>query len=1056
MPPRDFEPPSSVPSSDPLTRAGLVLGTPAYMAPEQARGDVDAVGAKSDVYALGAILYELSAGKPPYAPGESRDVLRNVVESPPTPLAQLRPDLPADFVALVERAMERDPARRLASARLLGEEVEAFRRGLDLRVYEYGAVEQIRRIVRRNRVASLALGAALLALVAGLVASILFARSADDARELAVAETGRTRAALERAEGQRLAAVSSSHAEKDPSLALLLGIEAAKRAPGLESASALHSALDRLLERRELRGHEGYVYDVAFSADGSRVASLAEDGTARVWDARTGEETARIVVRRASTVTFAPRGDALATIDGDGSVRLWSAADGAAVATLALESAIAESARRDVGSPTSGSATQLTFDASGERVAVFTTGGFAAVYSSRTGELVAQLSREVPAEPSAVPASVAFSPEGTHVLHGRSPRIRELARTDHSAQVDDGILGGHRSGVHAVAWSADGTRIACAESKRIVVRDARTRAVVRELEGLELDAAEPSQIVLSRRGDRLLQNRTTRSYVHGPWRAFDVDSGRIVAEGRGSCRAALDPEGLRIAAIDTEEENIALIDARTGERITSTRGHRYGVTRVAFAPDGRSIVTASRDRLVRVFAIEPGWPKDTWSGLVGREIFAFDGPSGRAIVRVGPESAVFVDARSGVELGQVFPLGAAAIAVDFEAKRARLCALAHREQDPTLPPAGTGVYDLERGELLYELPIEANGVLLADRDRDVMSLQGTISERDPRTGAEIRAVPFEGRLLAASLDGREFIAWRTASPNVIERVDRDTGVIRGRLEGHRGLVIDAEYSPDGTRLVTAAADSTARVWDLALGKAVRTLRWPAIETLRADFDPSGKRILVRSGREVRVFWADDERELVALTFAKSVAQSAVGAPIVARLAGFAPDDDYVAMCEPDGRVRLSPIDPLPLAMSVAPRELEPNELTRFQIGSEDERRVATRAFYERRPSASYEVGLARAALAEGDLDEAARRVDRAVLELPSFAPYHVLRSVIRARRAFAIRPEDPEHALRVTATFEALAAARAAGAEPLEFSSETELAPLATDPRWEALFAPRR
>jgi serine/threonine-protein kinase len=98
----------------PGTQAGAVLGTPAYMPPEQARGDQDAVGPASDVYALAAVLYALLSARAPYAElGSARAVLRRLLERGPTPLAELpTPPLPAELVALVESGMAREPAGR--------------------------------------------------------------------------------------------------------------------------------------------------------------------------------------------------------------------------------------------------------------------------------------------------------------------------------------------------------------------------------------------------------------------------------------------------------------------------------------------------------------------------------------------------------------------------------------------------------------------------------------------------------------------------------------------------------------------------------------------------------------------------------------------------------------------------------------------------------------------------------------------------------------------------------------------------------------------------------
>ena len=190
------------PSAD--TLAGDVLGTPAYMAPEQARGDLEAVDARSDVYALGAILYRLLAGHAPYATGpeSQRDtVLERVLTSRPDPLPAGIPD---ELVAICNKAMAREPEHRYASAVHLGDDLRAF---LELRVvsaHEHGRFADLRKWVRRNRGLTAAAALAVLALTAGLVTSLVFQRQAEDRYQVAL---GAIEQLLERVGRERLANV---------------------------------------------------------------------------------------------------------------------------------------------------------------------------------------------------------------------------------------------------------------------------------------------------------------------------------------------------------------------------------------------------------------------------------------------------------------------------------------------------------------------------------------------------------------------------------------------------------------------------------------------------------------------------------------------------------------------------------------------------------------------------------------------------------------------------------------------------------------------------------
>lgn len=149
------------------TGVGDVLGTPAYMAPEQAIGLPGLVGPRSDVYALGAMLYELLSGQQPYSqPGESagaQTVLERTCRKPPEPLASIAPNAPPELVAIATRAMAREPDKRYGDMRAFGEDLEAFLEGRVVRAYRTGPAAELCKWVQRNRFQ--ALTAAVLALV---------------------------------------------------------------------------------------------------------------------------------------------------------------------------------------------------------------------------------------------------------------------------------------------------------------------------------------------------------------------------------------------------------------------------------------------------------------------------------------------------------------------------------------------------------------------------------------------------------------------------------------------------------------------------------------------------------------------------------------------------------------------------------------------------------------------------------------------------------------------------------------------------------------------------
>lgn len=869
------------------TRLGTVIGTPAYMSPEQARGDLDQLGPASDIYSLGGTLYHLLAGRPPYDGRDINSVLQQVRIGALKPPRLWRKEIPPALEAVCLKAMAQQPEERYATARDLANEIRRWMADEPVTAYREPWTVRAGRWARRHRVAVAVASALVLSATFGLLLTTLLVSRQQSLTEIArqeavenafAAEEARVKAEEERHRAQELAEEGRQRLvrvyvgaglrlveQNKPAEALVWLTEALaldEGRPELERKHRIRLAgvLQQCTRPAQIYFHDGAVLWGAFSPDGHHVVTCSEDHTARVWNTRTGEPSTPPLRYNDSVTTglFSPDGHYVAAGGADNTARIWDVHTGRPV-TPPLDHPAAVRC--------------LAFSPDGQRLASGCVDGVTRIWESRTGRLLVNCEQH-----SETVLALAWSTDGKTLATASAD---DSARLWHAATGNPlGVPIRHVNDVLDVAFSDDGKKlvITCGTEARIwevatgkaltnpmrhaysvsyatftpdgahvLTYGGNTYKLWNAVDGKALTApasrwhklaawASPdARHVLNwyssgmawNRDDALVTERpllltgnTSRKPMHHAH--FSPDGSTILTDGddgaallwdaHGKClftfpaggrvrNAVFSPDGTRLATASSDK-TARVWNAATGQLIGHAMEHEGTVWDVAFSPDGKRLLTASADRTARIWDATTGKPV-TPPLRHGRFVQSIAwSPDGTRVVSGDRDGVAQIwDASSGQPVGQ--------------------------------PMKHTSGW-------VYTIRFHPTGTLLLTAGSD-----RTARLWDPATGQPVREPmrhPGQVHHAAFNSDGSRIA---TACGDGLARIwDTVTGQVVVPTMSHQSKPVRwVAFSSDDRRIVTTSEDLTARVWDALTGEALSPpLRHPS-GVFHATFSPDGTRVL---------------------------------------------------------------------------------------------------------------------------------------------------------------------------------------------------------------------
>jgi WD40 repeat protein/tRNA A-37 threonylcarbamoyl transferase component Bud32 len=936
-----------------LSPSGAILGTPAYMPPEQAAPRKGRLTTAADVYALGAVLYELLTGRPPFQADTPLDTLLQVLEKEPERPRAIHPGLDRDLETVCLKCLEKDPTKRYGSAEALADDLERWLGGGPVQARPSSSWERALKWVRRRPAAAALIavsGAALLSI--GVLVGVLWHQAEQQAalerqqKERLLEKTAEQERLNARLEEQRDRTLEQERRARRYLYAGRISLaQQALEIGNAERALAL-LGLQRPQEAEEdLRGFEWYhlwhlchrdlltlrgIQGVAvLSPDCKVVAAPVAAGVVQLWALPGGKKCGTLRGHRSPVqhLAFRPDGRTLATGSADGTVTLWDLAATREQGTLAGH-------QRGV--------TVVRFSPDGTALVAGNEAGAVTLWDVGKRAARASLAGHRGAVLSAV-----FVPGGKTLVTRDAEGVAKC--WDGLSGREVATLKGYRGMISCEAISPDGKTLATGTvavdfplslvsfdirqhwyvpmpntSGEVILWDLATGRKLATLGGHEgmvtsvafaPDGKTLASTSLASTRMTLWEDPPQPRDLPGQLKLWDLATGKERASQphpRGLQSLAFSPDGKTLAGSAGPFGEIDLWDARAGRLRSTLVGHTAAVTALGFLPDGKTVLTLADDNTLRLWDAEaPPEPLPLYDpgGIMtqGNVVFL---PNGETLLMCRPGRPVsHWDTRTGQKLpplgSSVWPprVGPVVLAPDGKTLATGTVALAW-VHDLTLWDATTlrerrtlKSAHTQGGDHQHALAFSPSGKLLATAGwGDGVRLWDTSTGNwtttgDPSPGVQSVAFAPDGTAFATGGENGNLTLWDTTTWK--ERVS---------WSGHADAVCALAFSPNGKLLASGCGNPVvgrkpceAKLWDAAGGKQLFSLQGHLGPVTAVAFSPDGKRLATASAdRTVKLWDVVSGQCLVTLTGHGGAVDGLV----------FRADGRLLATTSRDGTVRL--------------------------------------------------------------------------------------------------------------------------------------------------------